>query len=686
MSKAIEGAAMLAGAVGMGVAAFMDPALVASPFFDKLMETLIVGGIAMEAGAVADALMQNRGMGITTRQPAAFRQIIYGEQRVGGVVVYESTTGGHFDQYNYVIVLATHEVDSIVNLYLDGRQVHWDGSNTNGNTTRNGVNFGGHASGGDFIGPGGQHYNFDTLVYCEARFGDQTDGDVITGLTANDPNWAANSSGSPWVGGCCYVYLKVEYDQAMFPQPPEIKFTIRGKNNIYDPRTSTSGYSTNWALIVADVITDTKWGLGDASVNQAQLIAAANVCDEQVALASGSTESRYCLHWHYDTGTSIGNVLQTMMAAAAGRLSRIGGEWFIWPAYWTGPTLSFDENSLTGKVSWQPYRKFRDLFNRVRGTYIAANVPYNVAGDLYDANGWYDGSIANQFPFAFQPTSYPEYAADTLHGYPGDIFLAEDGGIQLPREIVQSCVLSISQAQRCAKIILFRNRQQGSGTLEMCLNAFQLQCVDVMQMTFAPNGWTAKQLEIVSTRFIVAKGDGDEAPSVRFQVGVQETDQSTYEWSTSEELTVYDVPSNPPQAPYEIAAPTGLTVSSSSLTALNGADGTITPRILASWAAPADVRVTQIQIQYQLVGASSWTDAGTVDASTTSTYIGGVVAGQQYNVQIRSLTASGATSDWVEAGPCLVWGPIVPPQPFLVTTVSAGVFVTAGGKDITVPA
>lgn len=703
MSKAITGAAMLAGAVGMGVAAFLDPALIASPWFDKLMGDLVVQGVAMEAGAIADALTQNRGMGITTRQPASFRQIIRGEQRVGGVTVYMSTTGSKHDQYNFIIVLATHEIDSIVNLYLDGRQVMWDGSNANGNTTRNGVNFGGHATGGTFIGPGGQHYNFDTLVYCEARFGDQSDGDVITGMTANDPEWAANSQGSPWLGGCAYVYLKIEYDESMFPSLPEIKFTVRGKNNIYDPRLDTVPptypstayvYTDNWALNVADELTDPVWGLGDASVNQNQLIAAANVCEEQVDLAIGGTESRYCLHWHYDTGTAVGDRVQTMMWAAAGRLSRVGGEWYVYPAYWTGPTLTFDENSLIDDVQWMPYRKYRDLFNRVTGTYIAPNSPWNVAGNLYDANGWYNGTIANQFPFAFQPTNYPQYAADTLHGFSGDAFLAADGGIQLPKEVTQSCCLSISQAQRCAKIILFRNRQQGSGTLQMNLNAWQLQPLDVMQMTFAANGWNAKQLEIVSTSFTIAKADNDEAPSVRFQVGVQETDQSTYEWSTSEDLNVYDVPGNPPQAPYDIAAPTGLTLLSNATTALTAADGTVTPRILASWTAPADVRATQIQIQYQLNGATTWTDAGTVDAATTTAYISGVITGDSYNVQIRSLTSTGATSDWVNAGPCLVVAPnslvntysnnpaISLAQPTATSITVAATAVTFGGSTV----
>src|SRR5262249_48914589 len=154
-------------------------------------------------------------------------------------------------------------------------------------------------------------------------------------LNANDPTWAPTSAGTPYLPGCTYVYLKLEADAGTFPQFPEIRFTVHGKNDIWDPRTSTRGYSTNWALHIADAITDPTWGLGDTSVNQDQLIAAANVCDEMITCAAGD-EAAYSLHWHYDTGTSPGDAIQQMMSAAAGRLSRIGGEWFIWPAYWQG--------------------------------------------------------------------------------------------------------------------------------------------------------------------------------------------------------------------------------------------------------------------------------------------------------------------------------------------------------------
>ncbi|WP_263377692.1 phage tail protein [Granulicella paludicola] len=656
MGKALEGAALLAGAVGMGVAAFMDPALVASPLFDKIWASLIISGVSMEAAAIAGALTSNRGQNITTRQAASYRQIIYGQQRVGGVTIFRSTTGGSHSQYNYVIVLAGHEIDSIQNLYLDGRQVHWV-VGSGGNSTRNGVNFGGNADSGTYTGPNGVQYNFGSgngyaaQVYCEARYGDQSPGDVITGLTANDPAWAPDANGnSPWVGGCAYVYLKVEYNTSQFPGEPEIRFTVNGKNNIYDPRTNSTKFTSNWALVAADIITDPVFGLGDASVNQAQLIAAANVCDEDVEIAIGGVESRYTCNHHYDTSTAPGDALNIVMPAAAGRMSRIGGEWYIWPAYWQGPSFSFGESNLTGSVQWTPYRSFRDLVNRVTGTYTAPTYPWNVTGNLYDANGFYNGQIQNNFPFAWQSTNFPMYAADVLHGYASDEYLAQDGGKQLPRELNLNTVISLAQAQRVAKINLLRNRQQGSGLLRLNLTAFQMQPCDTFLFSYGENGWVDKTLEVETVKFQISTGDDQEPPSIRAEFNVIETAASVYDWDVSEELSVYDVPIMAQGQSYTPAAPTNMALSCSAATAvISTTDGTATPRIKVTWDTPQDVAAVNgtIHIQYQVVGASSWIDAGSVSTSVNQAYISGVVSGVTYNVQIQTVRNSGATSPWV---------------------------------------
>jgi hypothetical protein len=890
MSKAIEGAAMLAGSIGMSfVAAATGGGLFLNPLYDKVMFALAVGGISMEAGAIAQALTQQRGQNITTRQPACYRQVIYGTQRVGGVIVYQSTTGSKYDQYNLVIVLATHVVEAIENLYLDGRRVYWAGGT--GNVTRNGFNFGGAAGGGDQIGPNGAHYNFDTLVYCEARFGDQADGDVIGGLTANDPNWAASGGQAPYLGGCAYVYLKIEYDAAMFGQFPEIRFTVHGKNDIYDPRTSvavydtpnlqtlsgwglhtegtgtpptttppttfasiggvapttysftpgtggataltmacantgsayadwmaylaprpilsstgnlklsltltpdascatyaqcieidtiisyggynyngscqlnyaegghfqivnaagawvdcgfnpgilsagvahtlvftyaydttaktfsfvsieldgtvytisgtlqnvpaslmgwatgvilqlqqdlnsttgahmsftvdnvqyswpgsgSSGYSTNAALICADILSGSPWGLNDSTVNQAQLIAAANVCDETVTCVAGS-EARYAAHWHYDTSTPPGEALKVFLSTMGGRITRAGGEWFLWPAYWQGPSAAFDENILLDTPQWNPYRKPDELINRVNGTYLAPNYPYNVAGDLYDANGWYDGSIANQFPFAFQPTNFPQYAADVLHGYPSDQYLTEDGNYQLPLELELKAVLSVSQAQRLAKIALLRNRQQGSGVLKMKLGAFGVTGLDVITMSFAQLGWSSYALEVSGEpQLTCSEAEFDEegkvvrAPELSLQVPVQDTSSTVYaDLGSGEELTPYDVPSTTNQAPYIPAPPTSMTLVSGAATAVEGADGVTIPRVLVEWTDPADILAVQVIIQFQLHAAGSWQTGGIVPVGDEQAFVGGVVAGVVYDFRICSLRANGAVSEWLE--------------------------------------
>jgi hypothetical protein len=650
IAKAIVGAAELAGAAALfalGPATFgLSAALGAS-----LMTSLAVGGISMEAGAIADALTQNRGMGITTRQPAAFRQVIYGEQRVGGTIIYQSTTGSQHDQYNFVIVLAGHEIDSIVNLYLDGRQVFWEGSGDGWLESPGGVYFGGNADSNNHTGPNGQQYNFGGKVYCSAFYGNQTQGSYFESLNANDPTWGPTSAGAPSIMSCAAVYLKLEFDPALFPSLPEIKFTVRGKNNIYDPRTGTTGYTSNWALVVADVITDPVFGLGDNSVNQDQLVAAANICDEQITLAQGGTEAQYACHYHYDTSTAPGDVLQTMMNAAMGRLSRIGGEWYIWPAAWVGPSFSWDESALTSDLDFKPYRKFRDLVNCVNGTYIAANFPWNIAGNLYDSNGFYDGQIQDNFPFAFQPTNYPQYAADTLHGYTENLYLTEDGNVTLPLELTQQCVLSISQAQRCAKIALMRNRQQGTYTLPMNLTCLQMQPLDVMQFTFPLCNWSDKLMEITGVTWGVTEGENDgDAPSIRLQFSAQDVDPSVYEWNPStEQLSPYDVPyGGLSGTPYTVAAPTNVTAVSNSTTAITNSDGIVTPQILVSWTAPADVLVVYVQVEYQLAGATEWTQGPLVSASSTSAYITGVVSGQSYNVQVTALRANGVGSAAVE--------------------------------------
>jgi hypothetical protein len=102
---------------------------------------------------------------------------------------------------------------------------------------------------------------------------------------------------------------------------------------------SFSGYTENAALCIADYLSNTVWGFRakyGTEISAAQLITAANICDEDVALASGGTEKRYLCNGQFQLSTRRGEVLQNMLTACGGRITYCGGQFVIHPAAWEG--------------------------------------------------------------------------------------------------------------------------------------------------------------------------------------------------------------------------------------------------------------------------------------------------------------------------------------------------------------
>jgi len=634
MSKALTATVELVGAVGMGVAAAFDPALIASPWFDKILAGLVMSGIGNAIGAVGDALVQNRGMQISTRQPASPRTIVYGTQMVGGVVIYESFTG---HQWNQVIVLAGHRTKGPQQIFLDGRQVFF----ANGGF--------GDADHNDHLGPDGiTKYNFGGKVSVFFRNGTQQAGDYMHELQGNDPTWGPNANADvPSLMGCTYIYLKLTQSDSQFPSRPEVKVVLDGKDDIYDPRTNSRSFTNNAALVLADVIGDPEFGLGDSNINLAQLIAAANLCDEQVAVAAlnGQTESRYCCDWAYDTTTPVADVMQTMLTGMAGRYSFTGGEHFIFPGAYTGPSASLDVSDITAAFDWNPNRSVRDLPNRVTATHVSPQYPYSVSGNYYRVVG----GVQNNFDLKFTNTSVPDYAVDPAHGYPSDEYLTEDGGHQRPLSMNFPTVLSMTQCQRLMKINLLRARKyQGNGTLELRLGNYKLQTCDALQFTFSLMNWQNRVMEVGGTSLRIANGDDSSGPTVRYSMSLKETGSDIYSWSTLEELTILAAPAAPTQTPYVPNPPTNMHLFSGPNTAIVAEDGSVVAVIEVTFDTPLDNVATGIVVQYRRLGSSNWYNAPTVDISLNIGLIAGIIAGQNYDVRIATVRASGAISDWVE--------------------------------------
>jgi hypothetical protein len=655
MAKIIAGAALTA--AGITAMAYGGP--FASGLGLKLANLGISMGASITLGGIAEELRGGGGYSGSMRQPAGARQCIIGHMRVTGIDVYLSDTG---HQLNQIIAWAAHSCQSIDTTYFDGRAFH-------GNPH-------------DYYGDGVFYYTGDDNTYQDESGNDYSfnGSDVVAGLGTTgalgqaDGCWYHGLNGQDsnyWKSDCtlkgiCASYVKLKYDSGQFSGPPGIKATIHGHNHIYDPRTGTYGYTNNAALVIAWLLCDDTWGIGcdyATEIDEEQLIVAANICDEHVALANGGYESRYTINGVFDTNTLPGSILDSMLQACAGRISYSGGKWAIYPGAWYGTTLSFSANDVAGNVKWTPKRKYRDLCNTVRATYISPIYPYVQSG--YDQ----DHKNQNIFSGEWQPADAPEYACDAEHGYTSDVYRTSDGK-KLIKDIRFQYVTSVAQAQRLMKIELMRNRYQGAsqGVLPMKLSAYQTRAQDVITFNFSPLGWTNKYLEVDQFHFspsTTAKG----GPSLSCALKVLETSPAIYSWSTAEERGAEDTPSPKLGLSGSVTAPTNLVLADDANTSQLQADGTSIQRVLITWDSPDDPFVTtggQIQIQYKYTSTAkppdalaptqdssgawttAWISESAVSGDATSYYVSPLGYYTSIDVRIRAQRANGATSDWLE--------------------------------------
>lgn len=192
--------------------------------------------------------------------------------------------------------------------------------------------------------------DYGDTVHAEFASGTQT-SNPFPGLEAGDDT----GSNGLWTSahalrGHCAVYLRLKYGGETYASGlPVISFVVSGKNDIYDPRTGGNGYTTNAALCIADFLAHPTWGFTAAYGSEipiGPLLAAANICDEGVALASGGTEPRYTCNGSFQLSAKRSEILQNLLTACGGRLTYVGGQFFINPAAWIGTSVMMGGTAL----------------------------------------------------------------------------------------------------------------------------------------------------------------------------------------------------------------------------------------------------------------------------------------------------------------------------------------------------
>ena len=250
-------------------------------------------------------------------------------------------------------------------------------------------------------------------------------------LLANSPGWQSSMIGR----GLSAARLTLRYDPDYFSSGlPTPLFEVHGRNDIYDPRTETSGYSDNVALVTLWYIRN-RLDVPDDEILWESFIEAANICDEVITNPDGSTERRYTMAGGFKAEERKDRVLADLEMACSGTLLRIGGKFGLLVGAYYGPfDFTIDEDMVIGPVSGQTEVSRADAVNTMRGKFVDPE------------QRWAE-------------TDYPSVAVQD--------WVIEDGG-PIEDSLDLRFVTSAYQAQRLANIALRRKR--AGGTLSIPLN------------------------------------------------------------------------------------------------------------------------------------------------------------------------------------------------------------------------
>ena len=348
-------------------------------------------------------LRDNEPSAQTVRSSKAPARYILGRVSTGGVLVWAQeergaqTTG---EWLHLVYVLCEGAIDELESIYL----------------------------GEELIGSYGADVSYELVV---------NPTQVNAFLKENCPDWKDTQIGR----GLSYVRISLRYNAEKFPSGiPDVRFVVRGRNDIFDPRTGMSGWTDNTALHLLWFLR-TRCGVPDDEIVFETFASGANVCDESVQNPDGSSSPRYRSCCVIGADEQRTNVLQKLEAACGGKLIRVGGRWMFQAGAYYGPyDFEITEDMVIGTITGNTEATNDAAINTIRGTFIDPQ------------QSWTE-------------TDYPEVSVAQ--------WVEEDGG-EAAETLSFSYVGDPYQAQRLANIEL-RRRRSGGG-LNIPLNLAGYNC------------------------------------------------------------------------------------------------------------------------------------------------------------------------------------------------------------------
>lgn len=590
--------------------AFIAPFIGAALGLGAVGTAVLEVGLAFGAGAIARSLKpktkktrsqsergQTLSLEIGTNLP---RRAIIGRAPTGGQLVYWQCTGSNNETVQMVVKLADHECHGLAELWVDGKKRDWNPVT-------------------------GVVDGFDGKLKIRFYHGTGTQTVDTAVRDASGGRWTDNERGI----GVCYVVVEATEDETVFKSGlPQIVYVVDGAK-LYDRRKdstvggvgpqrrndpSTWTFSRNPAVATDNVL----WMIPQngaylmglrappETVRQSDFEAAANACDEPMALAAGGTEPRYQCGFAVDIGPGLypeREALEMLIDSMAGDVITACGIYRIMAGV-SRPivaTLSDADFVHDEPFMWSSKRPRTELTNAVAASFANPAEAYKMT-----------------------PLPLRWSSVDQDH----------DGGNRWTRSLDLRGVQSHTQGQRIQEIRRREGRRQVRGHGRLRAEWFVLEPGDWVLLNSDRAGWSGRTFEI---------GASSEQRKLTSDRAFLEADEEVDDWSSGMELpedAVADLPS---------AGPTLTLVSGFTVTAdfMPGFGDEQIPILRFGWVPVTDRTVVQLEIEYRKSGDTVAMSKVVLDPAAGEAIVpDGIQGGLIYQARIKPVTMPLRAVDW----------------------------------------
>jgi hypothetical protein len=666
--SAIEmiGAALLgAGAGAIGAAVMFYAAEIATV-------AILAGGLAYSqsqkskaeraARAAYNAAQVDRLVNVSSS--IASRELVMGRVRKGGAIFFKGSVGANNSKFVMCIALAAHEIDAVETIYLNDVPVTLDGSGyvqeepyriarlesaqesfagssivlahvpeaasvvvtrqTNTGSTEPGAQYdseiiahtlaGSTVTIGDSLG-GIVSYQYTAAtskVKIRSYLGTSTQTADATLISLFPTLWTSAHRAR----GVAYLICEFDYDETAFPSGlPNVSAVIRGAK-LYDPRTATTAWSENPALMVRHVLTHPQFGKRTSmtAAEDARITAAANACDAStVYTVDGVAQTARALYTAaivLPFGGPARDALDDLAQAMGGQWAYSGGEFHLRAGGYTASVLTLTDADLAVVQRDQDGSENQSPVNIT--THRARDQMFNVVtATIWDAA--------------------QDYKQTTLTPLKGAALITRDG-VELVQDVQMPAVGYAPQALHISGIMLRDARDPMAVALPFKLSAYRVELFDTISLTLDRYGWSAKTFIVLGREW---SGDGSILLTLKETTAAIFTMDADFDPQGYAENTA--LPS-----PWDIAPPT-ITSIASRPSVLS--DGSLVSDVLVTWTAltSAAERAGRVEVQWLVPGFEIQTVS--VSGDMTQAVLPGVPEGAVIIIRARVVTAV-AVSNW----------------------------------------